>query len=67
MDIPLIQIEVTPDIAFKIRAMAEMGVFSLDTGNITLNFHEGRLKSAKTESYQQVQAIDTVHTGIILK
>lgn len=67
-----ITIEVTPDIAAKIRGMAEAGVFAIGTGNATLNFHEGVLKSIKTElfsypkSYAQVETVDTLHPGIIL-
>jgi hypothetical protein len=51
MDIPLISLEITPDIALKIRGLAEAGVFAIHTGNATLNFHEGVLKSIKTELY----------------
>lgn len=51
MDIPLISIEVTPDIAAKIRFMADSGVFAISTGNASLNFHEGILKSIKTEFF----------------
>lgn len=46
---PLITIEVTPDIAAKIRFLAESGVFSIQNGSASLNFHEGQLKSVKTE------------------
>ena len=48
---PLISLEVTPDIAAKIRAMAEAGVFAINKGSATLNFLEGELKSVKTEVY----------------
>lgn len=60
---PLISIEVTPDIAQKIRFMAESGVFALKTGNITLNFHEGELKTIKTEMYSYApKEVDTTAT-----
>lgn len=55
-DMQLVNIEVTPDIAEKIRFMAESGVFAIKTGNASLNFLNGGLKSIKTEitSYAQV-------------
>ena len=65
---PIITIEVTADIALKIRQMAENGVFSIVTGNASLNFHEGALKSVKTEvtthikSYPQVDLSTSSHT-----
>ena len=46
---PTVTIEVTPDIALKIRQMADLGVFSLITGTLTLHFLKGELKSGKTE------------------
>lgn len=51
----LISIEVTPDIAAKIRFLAESGVFSIIKGNATLNFDTGLLKSIKTELYTYAQ------------
>ena len=68
----LIKIEVTEDIAAKIRAMAEAGIFSIKTGNASLNFHEGALKSIKTEfmTYPlspSLHPIDSPEVGIILK
>lgn len=47
----LVRIEVTPDIASKIRFMAESGVFSITKGNATVNFDGGEIKSIKTELY----------------
>lgn len=74
MDIPLISIEVTPDIALKIRGIAEAGVFSILTGNVTLNFHEGVLKSIKTEifNYPKLSTTTTIDDkvathGILMK
>jgi len=56
----LISIEVTPDIAAKLRFLAESGVFAIKTGNATLNFHEGELKTIKIElyTYSTQQKID---------
>lgn len=60
---PTITIEVTVDIAEKIRFMAESGVFAIKTGNASCNFLNGRLKTVKTEhiSYSQDReiALDT--------
>lgn len=47
----LISIEVTPDIASKIRFMAEEGVFALEKGSATLHFEGGKLLTIKTERY----------------
>lgn len=48
---PLISLQVSEDIATKIRFLAESGVFAMDTGNVSLNFSKGELKSIKTERY----------------
>jgi len=68
MQIPLIKIEVTPDIAAKIKLCAEAGLFAIKTGNATLNFHEGELKSIKTElyTYAPKQAFDIKEISLIL-
>lgn len=68
MDIPIVTIEVTEDIAAKIRFIAESGLFSIHTGNATLNFHEGVLKSIKTEilSYPQ-KPITNAPVGVHVK
>lgn len=59
----LIKIEVTPDIAAKIRFLAESGIFAINTGNATLNFKDGIIKSIKTELYSYPQpTIDTLAT-----
>lgn len=47
----LISLQITEDIAIKIRGMAEAGVFSIETGNAVLSFKDGKLKSIKTEMY----------------
>lgn len=52
---PTITIEVTPDIAAKIRGMADSGVFAIIKGSATLNFVNGVLKIVKTEVYTTVQ------------
>lgn len=56
MEVNLISIEVTPDIAAKIRGLAEAGVFAIHTGNANLNFHEGILKSVKTELFTTIKS-----------
>jgi hypothetical protein len=48
---PLITLQITPDIATKIRALAEAGVFAIKTGNATINFLDDTIKSIKTEYY----------------
>lgn len=48
---PLISIQVTPDIAAKIRFLAESGVFAVKTGNVSLAFKEGHLGTIKTELF----------------
>lgn len=65
----LIQIQVTPDIATKIRLLAESGFFAIKTGSAQCNFHEGVLKSIKTEllTYAHDIHIDTTVKGLILK
>lgn len=55
----LIAVEITTDVAAKIRFMAESGLFNLQTGNATLNFHEGILKSIKTEVYSYPEKLST--------
>lgn len=61
----LITLEVTPDIAAKIRFMAESGVFAVDTGNVQLNFHAGNLKSIKTERYSYPQPDDSTKVDVV--
>ena len=60
----LIKIEVTPDIAAKIRFLAESGIFSIKTGTASLNFKDSELKSIKTElySYPQPHTVDSLTT-----
>lgn len=64
----LIKIEVTPDIAFKIRLMAESGLFAIKTGNAQCNFINGELKSIKTElyTYSKDVALDNAPTFAII-
>ena len=62
---PLVSIEVTPDIALKIRGLAEAGVFAIRTGNASLNFLDGTLKSIKTELMTYPQ--QTVDSGLALE
>ena len=50
--IPLIPVELTPDVAVKLRFMMEAGVFDIRGGTATLNFSKtGELKSIKKEIY----------------
>lgn len=50
--IPLIKVELTPDIAIKLRFMMESGVFDMRGGNATLAFApNGELKSIKKETF----------------
>lgn len=58
--IPLIKIEVTPDIAVKLRFIMESGVFDIRGGNAVLSFNQnGELKTIKRElfSYPHVGAL----------
>lgn len=64
-DMPTISIEVTPDIALKIRGMAEAGLFAIDTGNATLSFKDGVLKSIKSELYTY-PGVDIPRASLIL-
>ena len=51
-EIPLISIDLTPDIATKLRFMVESGVFDIRGGSATLMFDpSGKLKSIKRELY----------------
>ncbi len=59
----LIKIEVTPDIATKIRFMAEAGIFSIKRGNATLNFDANVLKSIKTELFVHAESYPHMDTG----
>lgn len=50
--IPLIAVELTPDVAIKLRFMMESGVFDMRGGSATLNFApNGELKSIKREIF----------------
>lgn len=50
--VQLIPVELTPDIATKLRFMIENGVFDMRGGNVTLNFApNGELKSLKKETF----------------
>jgi capsule polysaccharide export protein KpsE/RkpR len=57
MDIPLISIEVTPDIATKIRFLGESGFFSMRRGKVTVNFdNAGNISSMETHTFAYPQA-----------
>lgn len=68
---PLVSIEVTPDIAAKIRFMAESGIFAMRGGSATLNFApNGELKSIKQEVFYNYKTVDNelaLRQGVILK
>lgn len=50
--IPLVKIEVTPDVAIKIRFLAESGLFDMRGANAILSFDErGNLKTIKKETF----------------
>lgn len=52
MIIPLIKVELTPDIAVKLRFMMEAGIFDIRGGNAVLSFDAtGHLKSIKRELF----------------
>lgn len=57
---PLITVEVTADIAEKIRFMAEQGVFGIIDGSAELHFKKGRLGTVMTKriSYSQVDKVE---------
>lgn len=66
----MISLQVPEAIATKIRFMAESGVFAIETGNASLNFLNGKLKSIKTEmmSYPHLdpEKVDIFHIKPIL-
>lgn len=47
----MVTIQVSPDIAAKIRFLAESGVFTLNDGSVTCHFKDGKLKTIKTELF----------------
>jgi len=50
--IPLIPVELTPDVAIKLRFMMESGVFDVKGGNVVLSFDaNGQLKTIKRELF----------------
>lgn len=61
---PTISIEVTADIASKIRLMAEAGVFGLKTGQVTLNIKQGALTTVKLEQFTYAQDLSTSEVDI---
>lgn len=66
---PLITIQVTEDIAAKIRFMADAGIFAIAKGSATLNFSDNNLLSVKTEiySYPLIHEVDMNQKTLILK
>lgn len=58
-EIPLIPIEVTPDVAVKLRFLFEEGIFDMRGGSATLNFApNGELKSIKKELFAYSRGVD---------
>lgn len=58
--VPLISVELTPDVAIKLRFMMESGIFDIKGGNAVLSFDtSGQLKTIKRElfSYPHPDAI----------
>jgi len=50
--VPLVSVELTPDMAEKLRFMVQSGVFDIRGGNATLSFApNGELKSIKRELF----------------
>jgi hypothetical protein len=57
--IPLIKIELTPNIAAALRTMVEVGVFDIRGGNAVLSFTPtGELKSIKKETFYHAKTVD---------
>lgn len=64
----LINIEVTPDIASKIRFLAEQGVFSMMDGSAELHFKNGQLLTVMTKRMGYApKEFDRKEIGPILK
>ncbi len=58
-EIPLVSIEVTPDVAVKLRFIAESGVFDMRGGNAILSFSPaGELKTIKKEVFYYTKTGD---------
>lgn len=58
-EMPLIPVELTPDIAIKMRFLVESGVFDMRGGSATLNFApNGELKSIKKETTVWAKSLD---------
>ena len=56
----LIRVEVTPDIALKIRQLAEEGVFTLTKGNVVINIDNGEFLTLKVERISHPKKLSTV-------
>lgn len=62
----LVKIEVTPDIAAKIRVLAEAGVFTLDTGSAEIHFKDCALLKIITHRTSSYPQLDITQTSSIL-
>lgn len=60
----LIKIEVSEDIATKIRAMAEQGIFTIDTGSAEVHFKDGNLLKIITHRTSYPLSSQDIHTLI---
>lgn len=61
--IELYSIEVTADIAQKIRYLAEVGFFAAKRGKCTVNFdNEGNISSVETHQYHYPQVVPLQHS-----
>lgn len=57
--IPLISVELTPDVAIKLRFMMESGLFDMKGANAILSFDEkGTLKTIKKETFYYSKTVD---------
>lgn len=55
----LINIEVTSDIAIKIRQLAEEGIFTLNKGNVIINIDNGNFLTLKVERITHPKTLST--------
>ena len=60
LTVTLISVELTPDIAVKLRFLIESGVMDMRGGSATLNFApNGELKSIKKETFVYADKLST--------
>lgn len=67
MHVPLIPVELTPDIAIKLRFMIESGIFDMRGGNAVLSFApNGELKSIKKEQFMYASKLPVDMKAIVV-